>query len=32
MTGIATALERNRGDDDQLHLTQQVRYTTGTRP
>jgi O-methyltransferase/aklanonic acid methyltransferase len=32
MTEIATALERNRGDDDQLHLTQQVRYTTGTRP
>ena len=29
---IATALEPNRGEDGQLHLTQQVRYTTATRP
>ncbi|KRF48662.1 hypothetical protein ASH01_02970 [Terrabacter sp. Soil811] len=32
MALIATALEADRGDDDQLHLTQQVRYTTATRP
>ena len=32
MALIATALEADRGDDDQLHLTQQVRYTTGARP
>lgn len=32
MTEIAAALEEDRRDDDQLHLTQQVRYTTGTRP
>lgn len=32
MARIAAALEPDRGEDDQLHLTQQVRYTTATRP
>lgn len=32
MTAIAAALEPDRRDDDQLHLTQHVRYTTATRP
>lgn len=32
LADIESALEPARGDDDQLHLTQQVRYTTGTRP
>ncbi|GAA2482735.1 class I SAM-dependent methyltransferase [Terrabacter carboxydivorans] len=32
MARIASALEPDRGEDDQLRLTQQVRYTTATRP
>lgn len=30
LTEVATALEADRGDDGLLHLTQQVRYTTGS--
>lgn len=29
---IESALEPDRGDDGRLHLTQQIRYTTATRP
>lgn len=29
---VETALEADRGEDGLLHLTQQVRYATGTRP
>jgi len=32
LTRIEAALELDRGDDGLLHLTQQVRYTTATRP
>ncbi|GAA2744956.1 class I SAM-dependent methyltransferase [Terrabacter aerolatus] len=32
LADIAAALEPDRRDDDQLHLTQHVRYTTATRP
>ena len=32
LTRIGAALEPDGGEDGQLHLTQQVRYTTGTRP
>ncbi|WP_256794715.1 class I SAM-dependent methyltransferase [Terrabacter sp. Ter38] len=32
LTRIEAALEPDRGDDGRLHLTQQVRYTTATRP
>jgi O-methyltransferase/aklanonic acid methyltransferase len=32
LTRIEAALEPDRGEDGLLHLTQQVRYTTATRP
>lgn len=32
LSRVESALEPDRGDDGRLHLTQQVRYTTATRP